>query len=371
MKIARIETMRVSIPFTTGGKQIGMRPSLNARPWQNMECLMVRVETDDGAIGWGEAFGHLVNAGTQAVLDSLVAPWFLGRDPAPIAAIMEEAQRTFHGFGRTGPVMYALSAMDIALWDIAAQRAGLPLYRLLGGSGATLARYASMMRYGGDREAIARNVQRAESLGYGWIKLHEPTVPAFRAAREAVARETRIMLDVNCPWAVDEARAIAREIQRDDFHWLEEPVWPPEDFAGIAEVRAEGVAIAAGENIATLHDFQRLFEAGAVDFVQPSVIKIGGISAMLRVAALAQAYSVRVVPHCFYWGPGYLATAHLCASFTRLAPVETAFITLEHQPHALFDPFAATLDLPATPGLGFAPDPEVMRKYLVARTEVV
>ncbi len=133
---------------------------------------------------------------------------------------------------------------------------------------------------------------------------------------------------------------------------------------------SEGVAIAAGENIGTLHDFQRLFEAEAVDFVQPSVIKIGGISAMLRVATLAQAYAVRVVPHCFYWGPGYLATAHLAASFTRPTPVETAFITLEQTPHPLFDPFTATLDLPELPGLGFEPDMEVLRKYTVTRNDI-
>ena len=367
MKISRIETWRVAIPFQTGGKQIGMRPSLNARPWQSMECLAVRVETDEGLVGWGEAFGHLVNAGTQTIIEDLVGPWFLGRDTGSIAAVMEEAQRAFHGFGRTGPVLYALSAMDIALWDIAAKRAGLPLFRLLGGEAKPLTKYASLMRYGGDPEALARNCRHAMTCGYSWIKLHENTVPAFLAAREAVAAETRIMLDVNCPWSVDEARAVAREIYEHDFHWLEEPVWPPEDFTGIAEVRAEGVAIAAGENVSTFHDFQRLFEARAVDFVQPSVIKIGGISAMLRVFALAQAYSVRVVPHCFYWGPGYLATAHLAAALVRETPVETAFITMEAVANPVFDPFSASLVLPNTPGLGFEPDMGVMERYTVAR----
>src|SRR3954463_14658233 len=107
MKISKIETVRVSIPFETGGPRVGMRPSLNARPWTKMECLMVRVDTDDGLSGWGEAFGHLVNAGTQATLETLVAPWFLGKDPQPIAALMEESQHSFHGFGRSGPAIYA------------------------------------------------------------------------------------------------------------------------------------------------------------------------------------------------------------------------------------------------------------------------
>jgi L-alanine-DL-glutamate epimerase-like enolase superfamily enzyme len=368
MKITRIEILRVSIPFETGGTQIGMRASLKA--WQKMESLMVRVATEDGFTGWGEAFGHIVNAGSFAILEAVVAPWFIGRDSSAIAMNMEEAQRTFHGIGRTGPVMYALSAIDIALWDIAAQRAGQPLFRLLGGQNRPLRRYASLMRYGGDAEAIARNVRRAEGLGFDWIKLHENTVPAFRAARQAVAPETRIMLDVNCPWAVDEGRAIAGEIAGDDFHWLEEPVWPPEDFAGLAAVRAAGVAIAAGENISTFHDFQRLFAAGAVDFVQPSVVKIGGISAMQRIITLAQAWSVRVVPHCFFWGPAYHATAHIVATLTRPTPVETAFITLERSPHGLFDPYDPDLTLPERPGLGFEPDMDVLEHYMITRITV-
>jgi L-alanine-DL-glutamate epimerase-like enolase superfamily enzyme len=201
------------------------------------------------------------------------------------------------------------------------------------------------------------------------IKLHETALPAFLAAREAAAAETRIMLDVNCPWPVDEARAVARAIAGRGFHWLEEPVWPPEDYAGLAAVRREGVPIAAGENVTGLHCFRRLLEAGAVDVVQPSVTKIGGITAMQRVLALAHAHSVRVVPHCFYWGPGYLATAHVAASMPVPAPVETAFIDLEARPHDLFDPSRATLALPDRPGLGFEPDPDVLERYLVARQD--
>lgn len=370
MKIARIETLRVSIPFSNDGPRVGLRPSLDSKPWTHMECLIARVETDDGAIGWGEGFGHFVNPGTQEILNALVGPWFLGKDPRDIVALMDEAQRAFHGFGRNGPVLYALSAIDIALWDLAAQRAGQPLYRLLGGQGGRLDMYASLTRYRGDPEALRRNCVRARQLGYRMIKLHETTIPAFLVAREAVDAETRIMLDVNCPWSVAEARAVARAIRDRNFHWLEEPVWPPEDYAGLAEVRREGVAIACGENVGTLHDFRRLFEHRAVDVVQPSVAKVGGITAFTRIAALAQAFSVRLIPHCFYWGPGYLATAHLAASLPDRPPVETPFIGLEKSPHPLFNPERSTLELPDTPGLGFAPDSAVLDAYRVARHEI-
>jgi L-alanine-DL-glutamate epimerase-like enolase superfamily enzyme len=308
----------------------------------------------------------MANAGTEAILQTLVGPWFLGRDAEPIAATLAEAQQAFHGFGRSGPVIYALSAIDIALWDLLGQRAGEPVWRLLGGRGGTLRCYASLMRYGGDTAAVARNVARAREAGYTMIKLHETTIPAFMAAREAADADTRIMLDVNCPWPVDEARRIARAIRDRGFHWLEEPVWPPEDHAGLAAVRAEGIATAAGENLTQLHDFRRLLEAGAVDVVQPSVTKVGGITAMQRILALAQAWPVRVVPHCFYWGPGYLATAHVIAAMPQGTPLETAFIDLERAPHPLFAPARGEFTLPETPGLGFAPDEAVLEAYRVA-----
>ncbi|MCP5151633.1 MAG: mandelate racemase/muconate lactonizing enzyme family protein [Ectothiorhodospiraceae bacterium] len=344
-----------------------MRPGLNTRPWMAMDCLMVRVETADGRSGWGEAFAHFVGPATQAILDRLLGPWFIGRDAGAITRLMEQAQHAFHGLGRNGPVLHALSGIDIALWDLAAQRAGQPLFRLLGGDGAPLERYASLMRYGGDVDAVARNCRRAVDCGYRVIKLHETTVPAFRAARDAVEGRAGIALDVNCPWSVDEARAIAREIRDDHFYWLEEPVWPPEDFRGIARVRDEGVTVAAGENVGTAHEFQRLFEAGAVDVAQPSVTKVGGISAMRRILEVARVYPVRVVPHCFYWGPGYLATAHVAASTPRPTLVETAFIDLERPPHPCFEPASASLTLPDQPGLGFLPDWDALEPHVVAR----
>jgi L-alanine-DL-glutamate epimerase-like enolase superfamily enzyme len=222
------------------------------------------------------------------------------------------------------------------------------------------------MKYG-EPEAIRRNVQRAYQVGFRMIKLHEATIPDFLAAREAVGGDTRIMLDVNCPWSVAEAREVARAIRDHHFHWLEEPVWPPDDFAGLAAVRQEGVPISAGENVGSLHEFHHLFAQQAVDVVQPSVTKLGGISGMRAVLALAQAYSVRVVPHCFYFGPGFLATAHVIAAMPKRPELEIAFIDFERRPHPAYDPSRPTLRLSNTPGLGFEPDPALFQEYLVQR----
>ncbi len=364
-KIVEVETIRVALPFDTGGSRQGMRPGLG--DWLKMESVMIKIVTSDGLSGWGEAFGHVMATGTESVINSIAIPLLLGKDSKSISKLIAELERPLHGLGRSGPMMYALSAIDIALWDLAGKRAGMPLFRLLGGDDAELTKYASLMRYGGNLDDVAENVSRAREYGFTTIKLHETTVPAFRAARSAVNTEDNICLDVNCPWTVAEAKAIAQEILYDDFHWLEEPIWPPEDYEAMSEVRAEGVPISAGENMTTLHDFKSAFEAGAIDNVQPSVTKCGGVSGMRRVFALSQAYAVRVVPHCFYWGPGYHATAHLAASRPEPTLVETAFIKFAVKPHALFDSASPTLQLGDAPGLGFEANWDNLSEYVISR----
>src|SRR5262249_60252578 len=109
-------------------------PMLGGRARTSIDMLLVRVDTDAGITGWGEAFGHRIFHATRAAIETLVGPMFLGRDPSQILANHDEAQRVLHGVGRGGATIYALSGVDIALWDIAGKVAGLPLYRLPGGS---------------------------------------------------------------------------------------------------------------------------------------------------------------------------------------------------------------------------------------------
>ncbi|MEQ8805743.1 MAG: mandelate racemase/muconate lactonizing enzyme family protein [Rhodospirillales bacterium] len=383
MTITSIEILRVGVPFDTGGPRQGMRPGLNTNPWIINESLMVRIETAGGLEGWGEGFGHFSNPGTEAMLKDLIAPWFIGRDETDLESLMDGAHKSFFGFGRHGPCMYALSALDTALWDIRAKRAGKPLYQVLGGPAgdATVTRYASLMRYGGDREAIARNTDRAATLGFPMIKLHECDMPAFMAAREAAPEGVAITLDVNCPWTVAEASGVARELKEQEhvkggFLWLEEPVWPPEDFDGLARVRGEGTGISGGENVASLTEFARAIQSEAFDVIQPSVAKMGGVSTVKEVFPMGRAAGLRVVPHSFYWGPGYVATAHLIAAQPAPAPdqplwLETAFITYEENPHDLIDPFAPTMTLSAgRPGLGFNPDRALFDRYEISRSVI-
>jgi L-alanine-DL-glutamate epimerase-like enolase superfamily enzyme len=376
MEISAIELSRVSIPFSAGVRQhVGVvqeDDAFNAASPRHsrMESLIIQVHTDQGMVGWGEAFGHGANPVTFEALKTLVAPQFIGLDLGDRARAMESARKALHGFGSTGPVAYGLAGMDIALWDLAAQQAGQPLWQLLGGKPRTLALYASLVSYGNDPDTVARHVKRARAAGFTKVKLHETQYPAISAARQALpAAVGELMVDVNCPWSVDEARANAQQLRALGLTWLEEPVWPPDDAHGLATVRREGVRLAAGENAAGVNGIRALLDNAAVDVVQPSVAKVGGISAMLEIFTLARQYEVEVVPHCFYFGPGLLAVAHLCTLLPESVAVEVPFIEFEAllYPELAFKPRMA---LPDRPGLGFMANMDVLTKYRIAHTQV-
>ena len=175
------------------------------------------------------------------------------------------------------------------------------------------------------------------------------------------------MMDTNCPWTVDEALAIAAGVREYGLYWFEEPVWPPEDYPGLARVRREcGIPLSAGENAATYTEFVAMFDAGAVDYAQPSVTKIGGVSEMMRIAKLARDRGVTLVPHSPYFGPGLLATLHIAATFEHESMIEYSFADLGANPLAGANEVVnGRIQLPQGPGLGRDPDPEVLARYRV------
>jgi L-alanine-DL-glutamate epimerase-like enolase superfamily enzyme len=273
MIIAKIETFPLRIPFKPGSRS-------DAAAWGDKDLpaadsLLVKVMTDQGLQGWGEAFGFRAVTSAKLAIDELIAPLCLGRDALQIAPFMLEVQKKLHIFGRNSPQTFGISAVDVALWDIAGKAANAPVYRHLGGGGADLACYASLVCYS-DPALVRANVRRALDAGFSSLKLHEIELSAIRAAREEAGPNVELTLDVNCAWTLNEARTRAEELEGFGLKWLEEPIWPPENFDGLAQLRRTcSIPIAAGENVSTLMDFERLMAAGAVDFVQPSPAKMG------------------------------------------------------------------------------------------------
>jgi L-alanine-DL-glutamate epimerase-like enolase superfamily enzyme len=298
----------------------------------------------------------------------MVAPLVVGREVADIRSFMADLAQVLHIFGRNGVLQYALSGLDIGLWDIAAKLAGQPLHRLLGAGGrSSLPGYASLFKYG-DPETVAEMCRRSIDEGFGWIKLHEAGYDQIRAARETVGAGFPLMVDVNCPWTPAQALEAILSFEELGLHWLEEPIVPPEDFKALARLRTQGrMPLGLGENACGLSEFEKMIDAGAVDFAQPSVTKVGGITAFLDIAGLCAAHGIPVCPHSPYYGPGFLATLQLAAARPEETVVEWFQLQLEAD---LFGgqalPRGGRFELPAGPGLGCDPDPAVIAEYRVA-----
>lgn len=357
MRITRVTTHLQRSDFTYGASAAGVGGNLHLKA---MDTLLVRVETDAGIHGWGEGFGFTVAETTQDAIDRLIGPACIGQDASDIAGVTRMLARRFHNFGRNGPVTFGISAIDIALWDIRARAAGRPLHALLGDAARpAVPAYASLLRYG-NPEDVARNVAEALARGHRHIKLHEVDLACIRAARAAAPRDIPLMLDINCAWDTEEeALQFCEDVAPHNVAWVEEPIWPPEDIPAIARIRAAApVPISAGECNGSVEDFCRMFETRAVDVAQPSVTKIGGLSAMLEIAELAREAGVRLVPHSPYFGPGLLATLHFLAATEEAEPIEIYFADLRQAPYGeKLVPKAGTIDVPDAPGLGYEPEP--------------
>ena len=364
MKITRIEPVQVSLPYTHDGPLTGFGGAV----WATLSYLLVRVETDDGLVGWGEAFGYGAIPATIAAMETVVKPLALGKEVEDIESFMTSLKKPLHIFGRSGPVQYALSGLDIALWDLAGKRSGKSVGRLLADRVRDrVPAYKSFMRLE-KPEIITRACVRAAAQGYTSIKLHEITIDAVAAARAALGDDISLTLDVNCAWPADQALDMARQLQPYRLKWLEEPVWPPEDLRGLAVLRDQtDVPLALGENLANAWSFMPLIEEGVVSYFQPSVTKMGGISEFNLVAHAARENGRTIAPHSPYFGPGLLATLQLAAAHEHIGGIEIFGVDLEQ---TLFGTIATVgtdghIAIPDGPGLGCDPDPAVIERYRV------
>ena len=358
--IASIDTIALRIPLDTWAPP----PQFAGRPRTHVEMLLVRVTTSNGVVGWGECYGS-----SSRVLPEVFESWIkhvaIGQDAAD-PELTARLERLLHGFGRSGPVIHAISGLDIALWDIRGKLEGVPVHALLGGARRKrVETYASLLQYGGAVEHVRRNVARALERGHRHIKLHERTADSVAAAREVAGPDIPIMVDTNCAWTPAEATAPVAAMAPSKPFWVEEPIWPPEDFESLAALkRATGVPLAMGENASGVLDFRKMVAAGATDFVQPSVVKIGGLTNLWRIATESEKAGVTCVPHAFFFGPGYLATLHAIAAKERAAPLERLFADVAFTAYAKTVPVVdGAIDVPERPGLGADPEDEMIERF--------
>ena len=358
MKIKDVDTYLLAIP---------VRQDEFDTPWiwGSFNQIIIAVHTDEGVTGYGEAFGYGVPYATVAVIDKVLKPMVVGEDPTQITAIQEKMFRQTHLFGRYGITTFAISAIDIALWDIVGKCANLPLYRLMGGAECKeVSAYASLVRYS-TPASVKQIVEHATDAGYRAVKLHQLDLESLSATREVVGDQVDIMVDVNCAWSPEDALAHIRKFSPYNPLWIEEPIWPPEDFENLARLgNIGGIPIGCGENACTVYQFHRMLKDKAATYIQPSVIKVGGISEWRKIGALAEAYNVKIAPHSPYFGPGLLATVHLTAASACAKWLEVIYMNLEAH---VFKDFPVVRNgafpVPQGPGIGLEIDQEVLDQY--------
>jgi L-alanine-DL-glutamate epimerase-like enolase superfamily enzyme len=363
MKIISVRAIPLAVPIRE------LAPVASTWSARASKQILVEVQTDNGLTGWGEAFAYGVPLAVCNVVDDGLAPMVVGADPTEIEALVDRMHRALMIWGRRGLAMMAVSGVELALWDLAGKARGVPVYALFGGLVQRSVRaYASLPRYESPAD-VARAAAAMAKDGFTAIKLHQIDVASVAAAREAVGDGVELMLDTNCPWTVEEATHMARRLERYTLRWLEEPVWPPEDYVGLARVRkATTTPIACGENEATMFGFRELMRAGAADVIQPSVTKVGGLLELKKIATLAAAANVTLVPHSFYFGPGLAATMHAIASTAGVPYIE--YPSGELAPPLSKAPIRCAggrVSVDDRPGLGADPDPDVIARYPYSR----
>ncbi len=269
--------------------------------------LLVEIFTDTGLVGLGNA--ALAPLVTKQVVDLYLTPLLLGADPWDLEFLWQHMYRKTMAFGRKGIGMVAISAVDIALWDLLGKSAKQPVYRLLGGrTKPRIPVYASRL-YSTPLDELAAEATKYKKEGYQAMKLRfgwgpvdgaagmGKNVALVRVVREAVGPDVDLMADAYMGWSLDYAKRMLPLLEPFHLRWLEEPVIP-DDIQGYAELRRAGlIPIAGGEHEFTLHGFRELIEARAVDYIQFDTNRVGGLTQARKIAALAEAHSIPVIPH--------------------------------------------------------------------------
>ena len=268
------------------------------------ELVTCLVRDSDGAEGTGYTYTVGRNGGAIAdILRREIPELVEGRQADDTEAIWHHVWWGLHYGGRGGPPVLALSALDIALWDLKARRANLPLFRLLGGFDARVPCYAGGIDLDLSVEALLKQTDDNLAKGFRAIKMKvgrpdlASDVARVQAMRKHLGSGFPLMADANMKWTVEEAIRAARALQPYDLTWLEEPIIP-DDIAGHARIMAAGgVPIAAGENLHSLWEFKNYIAAGAVSYPEPDVTNCGGVTAFMKIARLAEAFNLPVTSH--------------------------------------------------------------------------
>jgi len=332
-RVMRWRGKTVPLPphFCTNPLDVLNLPEASMQTFAFHGWLVVEIFTDDGLVGIGNA--ALTPQVTKQVIDLHLKPLLIGKDPWDIEFLWQLMYRKTMAFGRRGLGMVAISAVDIALWDILGKSAKQPVYRLLGGRTKPRIPVYTSRLYSVELSELAAEAKRYKAEGYKAMKLRfgwGPTDGAagmqrnlnlVRTVRETVGDGIDVMADAYMGWTLDYAKRMLPLLEPFQLRWLEEPVIP-DDVHGYAELRSYGrIPIAGGEHEFTAYGFRDLLEARALDYIQFDTNRVGGLTQARKIAALAEAYSVPVIPHAGQMHNYHVVMASLNSPMAEYFPV--------------------------------------------------
>jgi D-galactarolactone cycloisomerase len=372
VKITDVRTIRLRASIPAEG-QVTSRSGVR----ESRTTALVRVDTDSGIHGFGSCSGN--GAIVQFILEQVVKPAVVGMDPANIDALW---QKLYFGararqLGLRGIGFVALSGLDVALWDIRGKAEGAPIYKLLSNKPRERVEvYATALYPDENRKVVERALALAE-LGYRGIKMKigfdaAGDIERVRAVREAVGTNFPLMSDANMGYDLPTAERAGKALAELGVGWLEEPMFFA-DAASHAKLKAAAkIPIALGENLHTVYDFEQFIARPAVDILQPDVARAGGISEIVRIAALADSHRLPVSLHTWGDGVALAASLHLSAALKNAIVME---LDMTHNPlrteilSAPLEPKNGLMAPPDAPGLGIEIDPRALERFAFSGRE--
>jgi len=363
MRITEIETRLYRVPPAVRIEDAIQRVS-------HWELIVSTVRTDAGISGTGLAYTNgMGGTAVRELVETYLTPLVLEADPVDVERIWSRGWWELHSLGSGGMTRLALATVDIALWDILAQGAGVALYRLMGGTRDRIPAYASAINMHLDGEPLLDQMRGFLAEGYRAVKMKvgrdnpAEDVERVGSVRRVIGPGARLMLDVNQAWSAGEAIRRTALLRPFDPFWLEEPLLA-DDWEGHAHVRkATGVPIAVGETLYTRYEVASYIRAGAVDVIQADVIRVGGFTEWLKIAKLAESFNLPVAPHFML----ELSVQALCAVSNGLILEDLKGGSLTDL-GILVEPIRVengAMSPPARPGHGIVLDQTALRRYEV------
>lgn len=331
----------------------------------HFELVTVRLTDSDGVEGVG--YTYAVNSGGAAfvtLIDGYLAPTVIGRDPDTSEGLWQDMWWKIHYSGRGGHGTSAIAAVDIALWDLRAKRAQLPLWRYFGGYDPKVPVYAGGIDLDFTVEALLEQSDEFQESGFRAIKMKvgrdrlSEDVDRVRRMREHLGDDFPLMVDANMKWSADQAVRAARALEEFNLLWIEEPTIP-DDVAGHVRVVREGrTPVASGENMHTLYEFHTLMSAGGLTYPEPDVTNCGGMTIFRKIGALAEAHNLPLTSHGVHD-----LTVHLLAAAPNRTYMEAHGFSLDAyiaDPMKVVDGFTTA---PERPGHGITLDWEALEQH--------